>query len=376
MTPSGKASPLSMVAPCFHFPPPWQRNDSFPYPNRALFPPPERRVFHHPETRLPVPSTPLRSVGFRRSRWTHPPPTDARLFFPTRKPSLRGVFSRQRKRERRERARGRVTEHSDTRFKLSRLWGADHYLDEPPGSLDKTRWGRSGRRANSPLSLCPYHTHSTDVLLPLRPLPSRSSFLSFPPAAPPPAFPAVPPRRRRDGRVAPRRRHPTTLQGLRERTTRVSSPRSYTWRVPLMLTERVTLDPTNVPDRGMEIRGCCVTGARPPCAFGKRIARFDPGMLIGRGGSCKCVAGAPAIAGQRLGLRCFTFDRRAAVTIIGIRLCERFGAVLVKYGAAVIRWVRGWRLMMARRGLPTARHNLPPMVEVRVFESSGAVGFV
>lgn len=36
------------------------------------------------------------------------------------------------------------------RFELSRLWGADHYLDEPPGSLDKTWWGRSGRRANSP----------------------------------------------------------------------------------------------------------------------------------------------------------------------------------------------------------------------------------
>jgi len=46
------------------------------------------------------------------------------------------------------------------RFELSRLWGADHYLDEPPGSLDKTWWGRSGRRANSPP---PHHRVPTMV---------------------------------------------------------------------------------------------------------------------------------------------------------------------------------------------------------------------
>lgn len=100
--------------------------------------------------------------------------------------SVRNFQPTEKEREERKRER---TEHNDTRFKLSRLWGADHYLDEPPGSLDKTRWGRSGRRANSPLSLCPYHTHSTDVLLPLRPLPSRSSFLSFPPNRTPTRLP-------------------------------------------------------------------------------------------------------------------------------------------------------------------------------------------
>ena len=54
--------------------------------------------------------------------------------------------------------RGATRETRRARFELSRLWGADHYLDEPPGSLDKTWWGRSGRRANSPpLRRCPHH---------------------------------------------------------------------------------------------------------------------------------------------------------------------------------------------------------------------------
>ena len=66
------------------------------------------------------------------------------------------------------------TRTRDARFELSRLWGADHYLDEPPGSLDKTRWGRSGRRANSPLSL--------SLPLPRAPpsVPSTSLSLLFP----------------------------------------------------------------------------------------------------------------------------------------------------------------------------------------------------
>jgi len=54
--------------------------------------------------------------------------------------------------------RGATRETRRARFELSRLWGADHYLDEPPGSLDKTWWGRSGRRANSPpLRRRPHH---------------------------------------------------------------------------------------------------------------------------------------------------------------------------------------------------------------------------
>lgn len=36
---------------------------------------------------------------------------------------------------------------------LSRLWGADHYLNQPPGSLDKTWWGHSLQRTNSPPSV-------------------------------------------------------------------------------------------------------------------------------------------------------------------------------------------------------------------------------
>lgn len=74
------------------------------------------------------------------------------------------------------------------RFELSRLWGADHYLDEPPGSLDKTRWGRSGRRANSPLSLslCPYHARHRPIYFSLASLSSLTFQRPPPPALPRP----------------------------------------------------------------------------------------------------------------------------------------------------------------------------------------------